>query len=157
MNAVDGQSMNVIRKAWLLDPTGLTIDFVADRVFWADKKRLQIQWSDFHGRNLGEMGIAHKNFLPQHLQIYQGTLYWSGNDVVGNHGAIFKVGITLSDFNNECPATMRGQLAGNFSRLTGFAVHDSQGKLRAKSHTGVSDGYANCYGSAVALSGPGFT
>ena len=153
MDAMSGSNISLVTKLGLKKPTGIAIDYVAERIFWLDAARLQILMSDFDGGNFDTINFIHKKFVPQHVQIYEGTLFWSGINAVGKEAKVFRVGITGSDFEDEHGVKLEEEVVASFSRVTSFDVYHSHDVLRAK--TRMRPTTRNCSGAAVALYGPG--
>ena len=100
MNAIAGQSTTITTLYdRISEPGGVAIDFVGERVYWTDAGLSRIHHSDFNGGNIRAL-ILSRNivYLPQHLHINDGTLYWGGNNAVPSMGAIFKFEINSRTF-----------------------------------------------------------
>ena len=161
MDAVNGQNMSLVTKFGLKKPTSIAVDYIGQRVFWVDAGLMHIGLSDFDGGDFNTIKRKKTHYLPQHLLIYEGSLYWSGNDAAGTHSVIFKFGIFGLYFEDERGFVVREELVGNFSLIKDFDVYHSQYKLRAGGRYSagmMSNGQSNCSSLAVTLAGPaGFT
>ena len=106
MDAVDGRSIRLVKALVFRKPTGIAIDYNKELIFWVDAKYSQIQWADYDGGNMDTIDIIHISFVPQHIHVREDSLYWSGNDVAGSDGGIFKIGISNQDIRQRWAVLM---------------------------------------------------
>ena len=73
---MDGQQRSVIVRGRAMAPTALTIDYVQNRLYWADQRSHLIATCDlFGGRHL-EIVTSHVG-LPTGVAVFEEHVYWS--------------------------------------------------------------------------------
>ena len=73
---MDGQNTEDVVRNDLQSPTGLTIDFTIDKLFWVDNKRHIIECSDLDGRNRRSV-ITRDVKNPFAIAVFEEKVYWS--------------------------------------------------------------------------------
>ncbi|KAL4225514.1 Low-density lipoprotein receptor-related protein 4 [Mactra antiquata] len=75
-SSMDGQSRLVIANTSLFWPNGLTLDYAAEKLYWADAKHHVIECSNYDGtqrRTVINQGLPH----PFALTLFEDELYWT--------------------------------------------------------------------------------
>ena len=123
-STMDGRNLILIKSDGIISPSGIAIDYLGKRVCWADVGKSKIQCTDLEGRYKYDFPIVHKNFVPDYVGIYGGTLYWAGRAAGSEkEGAIFKLGIATTNFQTESGDVLKETLVGNVVDLNGFTIY----------------------------------
>ena len=73
---MNGESKEDIIKIYLISPTGLTIDYPNNKLFWLDSKMHRIESSDLDGKNRRAVPISGLKH-PFDIAVFGDKLYWS--------------------------------------------------------------------------------
>lgn len=99
---MDGRNLSIIHSTDLVEPIGLTIDYVQQLLFWIDAVRDRIESSSTDGSNrrvISDEGIFH----PFDITLYRDDLYFTdiltGLRKVSRHGGTVT---TVIDRVNLC-------------------------------------------------------
>ncbi|XP_015791773.1 low-density lipoprotein receptor-related protein 2 [Tetranychus urticae] len=105
---MDGSSVEMLIKNDTIHATGLTIDRVQDRLYWADFKVNRIEYWDFQTSKRVSLYHAH-NLGPERLGIFEDQVYFTSNR-----------GRTI-DFINKIAATNRTRLLSS-QKISAFRL-----------------------------------
>ena len=74
----DGSSRQVIVETDMVWPNGLAIDYVTNKIYWADGKLSTIESADFDGKNR-QVVLKSKAFIqhPFAVDVFEDEIYWS--------------------------------------------------------------------------------
>jgi len=72
--SMDGTSRTVLHNTGLTFPSGITLDYTSQTLYWIDGARFRIESSAVDGSNRQTMNI---NVNPWGIVYYSGNLYWT--------------------------------------------------------------------------------
>ncbi|KAK0395085.1 hypothetical protein QR680_001108 [Steinernema hermaphroditum] len=103
---MDGQNrLTIVSGDNIKWPNGLTLDFVAKRIYWADAKLKMISSSDYSGNDIRVVLRDHRNLKhPFSLTVFEERLYWTDWE----HDGV----LTANKFNGKDIATIMSGVRG---------------------------------------------
>ena len=82
--SMDGTSRTVLHSSSLTSPTGITLDYTTQTLYWIDAARLRIESSAVDGSNRQTVtGTVNAN-NPFGIVYYSGNLYWTNRNSSSN-------------------------------------------------------------------------
>ena len=81
---MDGTSRTVLHSSSLTSPTGITLDYTTQTLYWIDAARLRIESSAVDGSNRQTVTSTVNANNPFGIVYYSGNLYWTDRNSSSN-------------------------------------------------------------------------
>ena len=108
-SSLDGSNVEQLVIPELRRPGNIALDVAGGKMYWTDRRRGRIHWSDLDGSNISPEGIGWKGVIDIALDISGGKVYWTEG---------------YSDFDTYQASVIRANLDGsNIERLTDYVDH----------------------------------
>jgi len=75
--SMDGTSRTILHNSSLTSPTGITLDYTTQTLYWIDAARFRIESSAVDGSNRQTVTRVNVNINPWGIVYYSGNLYWT--------------------------------------------------------------------------------
>ena len=85
--SMDGTSRTVLHNSRLTSPTGITLDYTTQTLYWIDADRFRIESSAVDGSNRQVVTSTVNENFPWGIVYYSGNLYWTDRN--GNRSVIY--------------------------------------------------------------------
>jgi len=124
--SMDGTSRTVLHNTSLIFPSGITLDYTSQTLYWIDAARLRIESSGVDGSNRRTITTVNAN-NPWGIVYYSGNLYWTERN--SNRSLIY-----TSSASFPSPRNLLSGFTLNFFPL-GIEVVSSSRQLQGKLFT----------------------
>ena len=84
--SMDGTSRTVLHNTGLTFPSGITLDYTSQTLYWIDANRLRIESSAVDGSNRQTVTSTDNDNIPWGIVYYSENLYWTDRN--GNNSVI---------------------------------------------------------------------
>ena len=84
--SMDGTSRTVLHNTGLTFPSGITLDYTSQTLYWIDAAGFRIESSAVDGSNRQTVTSVNVNINPWGIVYYSGNLYWTDRN--GNRSLI---------------------------------------------------------------------
>jgi len=84
--SMDGTSRTVLHNTGLTFPSGITLDYTSQTLYWIDANRLRIESSAVDGSNRQAVTSTDNDNIPWGIVYYSENLYWTDRN--GNRSVI---------------------------------------------------------------------
>jgi len=121
--SMDGTSRTVLHNTSLIFPSGITLDYTSQTLYWIDAARLRIESSGVDGSNRRTITTVNAN-NPWGIVYYSGNLYWTERN--SNRSLIY-----TSSASFPSPRNLLSGFTLNFFPL-GIEVVSSSRQLQGK-------------------------